>query len=445
VRRTPLEHRRALIARSRGWAPARELGYNRMMSPAALSGLAASAAEERAFRALERALFRRRLRELDPRLALEVVALALLLAAVLFWQVRVPLDGWAHHHGPLAALGWAAALFAAVAAAGGAIAAVGVRHALASPAHAPEWMALPCGAPRLGRHLEWRARAALPFVLLAQLAIWAAVFGLLNPWALIALGAGAYLVTTFATRAGASLAVRSALGSAADDPVTMAVALAPSRRRERVSRHRAPRAFRGALPFAILAHDLTLTARATAPRSRALLAVALAAAAGLTWLAPWPPALIRAVAFGLALLAAAAAAEWLIDTTALHPCAALRVLPVGVGGFWGARAVGALAAAALITASQLPAARLMDPLALRVHLVWTGAAALAILVFGANLAVTLYPRADHARRVLTLSLALAATASFILPLAGWVLLLTALLHSARRLADWTRGESLSCS
>ena len=120
-------------------------------------------------------------------------------------------------------------------------------------------------------------------------------------------------------------------------------------------------------------------------------------------------------------------------------------LPVGVGAFWGARALEALALAALVTAAQLPAARLMEPLALRVHLVWTAAAALAILIFGANVAVTLYPRADHARRVFTLSLALAATASLILPLVGWVLLLTAMLHSARRLPPWTRGELLSCS
>ena len=424
----------------------RALGYNRMMSEAALPALR-MAAEDRAFRALERALVRRRLRELDPRLAIEVAALALLLAAVLFWQVRVPFDGWAHHHGWPAVSGVAASLFAAVAAAGGAIAFIGLRRALASPDHAPEWMALPCQPRRLERHLEWNARAALPFLLLAQFSIWVALFGLVHGWALIVLGALSYPLTTFATRAGARLAMRFALGSVGADPgQALALALAPSRRPQRAARHRDPRILaRAPLTLAILAHDFALTTGAAAPRSRALLAIALAVASGLVWLAPWPPAVLRTVAFGLALLAAATAAEWLIDTTALHPCAALRVLPVGVGAFWGARALGALAAAALITLSQLPAARIMHPLALRVHLVWTGAAALAILVFGANLAVTLYPRADHARRVLTLSLALAATASLILPLAGWVLLLTGLLHSTRRLPAWTRGELLSCS
>ena len=405
------------------------------------------AEEDRAFVALERALFRRRLRELDPRLGLEVAALALLLAAVLFWQVRVPLDGWAHHHRLLAVLGVAAGLFAAVAAAGGAIAFIGLGRSLASPGHAPEWMALPCQPRRLEQHLEWNARAALPFLLLAQFSIWVALFGLVHAWALIALGALAYPLTTFATHAGARLAMRSALGSVrADQAQALALALSPSRRPTRIARHRAPRIILGApLAVTILAHDLALTAHAAAPRSRALLAIALALASGLVWFAPWSPAMLRAIAFALALLASSTAAEWLIDTTALHPCAALRVLPVGAGAYWGARALGALAAALLITLAQLPAARLMHPLALRVHLVWTGAAALAILLFGANLAVTLYPRADHARRVLTLSLVLAATASFILPLAGWVLLLTGFLHSARRLPAWTRGELLSCS
>jgi hypothetical protein len=402
--------------------------------------------QERAFRSLERALHRRRLRELDPRLALEVGGIALLLAAVLFWQVRVPLDGWAHRHGPLAGSGAAAALFAVVAAAAALFAAFGLRRALSTPEHAPEWLALPCSPGRLERHLKWNARAPLPFFLLAQSAIWVALFGLVPPWALIALGAGAILVTVFAMRAGASLAMRAALGSsAADEMLGLAAVLAPSRRRARLRRHAGTRAMARAPLLVIFQHDVALTARAVAPRSRALLAMALAVAAGLVWLAPWPPAICRAVAFALALLASAGAAEWLLGTTALHPFATLRVLPIGVGAFWGARALAALLAAMLVTAAQLPAARLMDPFALRIHLVWTGAAALAVSLFGANVAVTLYPRADHARRVFSLSLAIAATASFILPLAGWVLLLTALLHSARRLPEWTRGEQLSCS
>ena len=190
---------------------------------------------------------------------------------------------------------------------------------------------------------------------------------------------------------------------------------------------------------------MSLTRRARAPRTRASLAVILLIAAALAWSASWPPAISRFIAFALALLAAAVAAEWLIDVTSLHPFSVLRTLPVGVGAFWGARVAAAIAITALVTASQLGALRLMEPFPLRVHLVWTGAAALAISVFGANLAVTLYPRGDHARRVLSLSLALAAVASFILPLSGWVLLLTALLHSARRLPPWTRGELLSCS
>ena len=72
-----------------------------------------------------------------PRLALEIAAIALLLAAVLFWQVRVPLDGWAHHHGPLAAAGMAAALFTLVAALCAWLTCVRLRGALAGARERP--------------------------------------------------------------------------------------------------------------------------------------------------------------------------------------------------------------------------------------------------------------------------------------------------------------------
>jgi hypothetical protein len=403
--------------------------------------------ESSAFRALERALERRRLRELDPRLGLEIGALAVLQAAVLFWQVRVPLDGWARRHGPLATSAVAAALYGTVALGCAVFSAARLRRGLHSTAGAPEWLTLPCGAGALHRHLEWNARTAgLPFFLLAQLAISAALLHLVPAWALIALAAVAYAATEFAARTGAALALRATVGEAHRDPhVALAEALAGAGRRVHVVRQTAARA-RPRTPLgAVLAQDLALTRRSPLARWRAVLALALTAGAALVWLAGWPPAIARAVAFGLALLAAASWAEWLIDLTALHPFALLRAQPIGVGAFWGARVCGAVLASALVTASQLPALRVMDAFALRVHLVWTALAALAVTLFGANVAVTLYPRADHARRVFTLSLAIAATASLILPLAGWVLLLTALLHSARRLAPWTRGELLSCS
>ena len=177
------------------------------------------------FRTLERALTRRRLRELDRWLALEVAALALLLAAVLFWQVRVPLDGWAHRaRAPRDTLAVALALFAHRRRA--------VRRARGRPPaplagwtapDGPPWLALPLSGVPLTRHLEWQRARALPFFLLAQFAIWLALFGLVPLWALIALGAGACLLTERSGRAGAAIAMRTALGGAfADDVATLA-------------------------------------------------------------------------------------------------------------------------------------------------------------------------------------------------------------------------------
>ncbi|MGH7742000.1 MAG: hypothetical protein ACRENS_08255 [Candidatus Eiseniibacteriota bacterium] len=426
----------------------RSFGYNWSMPTAATARPAPdvpSPVSARAIRSLERALTRRRLRELDARLVAEIAMISLLLAAVLFWQVRVPLDGWAQRHSPLATAGVALALFAAVALVCGVVTLIALRRALSGARDGPEWMALPLEGVLVRRHLEWNARAALPFCLLAQFAIWIALVGLLSPWAMLALAAMALALTAIAAESGPALGLRLAVPGTADDPAALASALARSGRVSVSTTHSKSR-WRASTPLAtILAHDWKLTWRATPARARALIALAWMLGAALVWFAPWRPPICRFVALAFALLASAAAAEWLIEVTALHPFAALRTLPVGVGSFWGARLIAAAVIAVLITLAQGFGARLMDPLALRVHLVWTGLASLAVLLFGANLAVTLYPRGDHARRVLTLSLAIAVTASLILPLAGWVLLLTGVLHSARRLALWTRGEQLTCS
>jgi hypothetical protein len=115
-------------------------------------------------------------------------------------------------------------------------------------------------------------------------------------------------------------------------------------------------------------------------------------------------------------------------------------LPLGVAVVWGARVAFAAAGAIALVTVQALCARALAPPALHFHLVWLGAAALAIGVLGANYAITLYPRAEHAQRVLELTLALAIAASLMIPLVGWVLLFTGLLHSARRLPRWTRQE-----
>src|SRR5258705_2496590 len=76
-----------------------------------------------AFRALERALLRRRLGGLDPVLRIEIAAIAALVALFCFWQLRALLDGIAHTAGPLAAANALCLRLPAVLAAAAAVAA----------------------------------------------------------------------------------------------------------------------------------------------------------------------------------------------------------------------------------------------------------------------------------------------------------------------------------
>ena len=89
--------------------------------------MTARSSSNTAFRSLERALVRRRFRALELPLRLELAALSALIAGFLFWQIRVPLDGFARGASPLkvgaVVLGWLALL----ALAGGALA--GARNA----------------------------------------------------------------------------------------------------------------------------------------------------------------------------------------------------------------------------------------------------------------------------------------------------------------------------
>jgi hypothetical protein len=191
---------------------------------------------------------------------------------------------------------------------------------------------------------------------------------------------------------------------------------------------------------ALAGKDLVVTLRHGPTRRAAVLPLALWVASLLAWRLPGEPALRHVVAFSLVLLAAAAIAEWLAVLAGSDPFAALRVLPVGVMTVWGARFAWGVAGATVLVAGQAVAARELAPHARQVLLVWSGGAALAIATLGVNYGVTLFPRADVARRMLGLSLALAVATSVMIPLSGWIVLLTAVLHSARRLPRWSRLE-----
>src|SRR5262245_3147630 len=96
-----------------------------------------------AFRDLERNLLRRRIAAIDPRMRIELAAIAVLLGAFLFWQSRIKFASLVHDHGPLAVVREIAELCLGL----GFLAAVlaGTRHAiqLRTGVAGPQWLALP--------------------------------------------------------------------------------------------------------------------------------------------------------------------------------------------------------------------------------------------------------------------------------------------------------------
>ena len=386
---------------------------------------------------------RRRLAGVDTRLRVELVALCALISAFLFWQARVPLDGLARARGPIAVAMVELLVLAALAALGGFLA--GARHIarLRGRAGGPAWLALPVPSAVLKRHLMWDSRASAWILLVPGLACLVAAIGLVpNGWlALFAALFGWLLleVARFGCWAAQRIVEREAEPRAGLDPLTRVLVL--GRRAVDGTRLPAARWGRRAAWLSLGAKDLTLSRRATPARQRAWMPLALLVLSALVWAFPIAPPLSRALSFAISLLAAATFAEWIIAVAGTDPFSVLRGLPVGVAVVWGSRVALVVAFAATLVVVQALSARPLAPPALRYHLVWLGAASLAIGMLGANYAITLYPRSEHAQRVLALTLGLAMAASLMIPvIAGWVLMLTALLHSARRLPRWAHQE-----
>lgn len=384
----------------------------------------------------------RRIAGVDPRLRVELAALCALISGFLFWQARVPLDGLARARGPVAVATLELFVLAALAALGGFLA--GNRHIarLRGGAGGPAWLALPVPPEALKRHLMWDSRASAWILLVPGIACVVAAIGLV-PLAWLALLAALFVWlllegARFGCWTAQRIVEREAEPRAGLDALTRV--LAAGRRAVTVARLPAARWGRRAAWLALCAKDLTLSRRATPARQRALMPLILLVLSGLVWAFPIATPLSRALAFGIALLAATTFAEWIIAAAGTDPFSVLRGLPLGVAVVWGARVAMVAVFAAALVAAQALSARPLSPPALRFHLVWLGAASLVIGVLGANYAITLYPRAEHAQRVLALSLGLAIAASLMIPVVGWVLLFTALLHSARRLPRWTRQE-----
>jgi hypothetical protein len=165
--------------------------------------------------------------------------------------------------------------------------------------------------------------------------------------------------------------------------------------------------------------------------------------AAMAWRLPVPPQardLPYVGAFVLSLLGSAALGEWLVALSGSDPFATLRSLPLGVATVWSARFAWGGLATLLLWITHAAAARGLAPHALHLFLAWIGVGTLAITALAVNYGVTLFPRADIAQRLLGLSLGLAVAASLMIPLLGWIVLLSAVLHSARRLPQWSRLE-----
>ena len=397
-----------------------------------------------AFRRLERDLVRRRLMQLDPRMRIELALLGLLIAGFLFWQVRVPLDGLVHARGARAGLEVVGVAWLVLALLGLGLAAGYHARRLRNGPRGPAWLALPCEPARLERHLAWESRSRLAWLAVPALGVLAAAVGLLpGLWLVLLLAVFAAMVHA-AGLAGCALAYRAARQAAEPRPALLPIERVLAVAAPRTARRRvAPAAWRRMPPWrALTAKDLRLTLRLGAMRRTALLPLAFGIASLLAWRLPAEPGLRHFTAFALSLLAAATLAEWLVVLSGSDPFDALRVLPLGVGTVWGARAVWGVAFALAMTLGQALAARELAPHALQVFLVWSGLATIVIATLGVNYGVTLFPRADVAQRLLGLSLGLAVAASVMLPLSGWIVLLTAVLHSARRLPRWARLEPL---
>jgi hypothetical protein len=187
---------------------------------------------------------------------------------------------------------------------------------------------------------------------------------------------------------------------------------------------------------AFLRKDLLLVGRPGPARARLLPPLALGALGALVWSFPLAPEAVPTVALGLALLAASGVASWIIALAASDPYPVLRNLPLGVGVVWGARVVWAALAAVTLAAGQAAAAGIAGAHTPPQAFLGLVLPALAIGVLGANYAITLFPRADLADRILAVALAFSLAASLMIYFLGWLVLLVTLVHSARRLRGW---------
>ena len=403
--------------------------------------------ETAAFRRLRSHLSRRRLAQIELRLRLEMLLLGVLLGGFVLWQARAPFDGLSRQGGPavvLAALGITGLAMALIA--GGFVTA---RHAarLRRGPPGPEWMSLPISPRTLARHLAWDSSMMAGWLVFPAGGVWLAAYDLVPlPWflAVAPVLVGALVAATAAgARLGEWIATRAPRSHPDLAPIHRVLSLSsPRPRRPRV----APALWlRQPTTVALMLKDVLVTRRVPSVGRQFLVAVVCWLLSVLAWGLPGSSStrpLDYVAAFLMALLGSAALGEWLVSLSGCDPFAAVRVLPLGLRHVWSARFGLALLGVTVLLTAHAFGAHQLAPSAQRVFVIWVGGATLAIASLAVNYGVTLFPRADVAQRLLGLSLGLSVAASLMIPLLGWLVLLSAVVHSARRLPHWSRLEEV---
>jgi len=387
-----------------------------------------------AFGRLRSTLIRARWRRLDARFRIHVGIVIALLAVFAFWQLRLRYAELALFHGRTMASGVLLGTLVTIAVLGGVATAVGLRSRLRRAPRGPEWFALPATLEQLVAQQAWEAELPWRFLWALALADWIAAIPATHVIAL----AGALVLFPALWVACIAIARRSGSADAtglASIAETWAVRTAPRGRDGRRSgtwKRQSP-------VLALLAKDLQLARHARRTRPALMFAALLTALSVAAWRAPSSG--LQPTAFVLALLALASCGEWLIAIGARDPFAVLRVLPVSVRAVWCARALLGAAATVVIVAAQALAAG-AAPAALQVSIVWLVLAGLAIAALAINLQLTLFPAHGPALRVFGLALALVFVCTFVVPVAGWIVMLAAVAQTARKLPRWWGLEDL---
>ena len=394
----------------------------------------------RSFGALERARVRAQIARVEPVLWIEMLAIAGLAGAFLFWQIHIRLAAVAGRQGVDAATEWLVLLLCALVVTGAGQ--IGARHFVRlRSGEGPPWLALPIPERALSRHLASTSRLQGWWLIAPATSFLVAAAGVVPTLWLPVLALAFVAALDLAGRAACrvALAIAAARARRRHLPAITRV-LASEGARKRVRRYGAVRWERVHAPLAVVWNDLRLARRHPAARRRAATAALAIALSWSAWALPIELAGRYLLATGAALLAAATVAEWLIATIGADPADVVRALPMSIRGAWGVRVLWGVAAGVVLALGQLLASGALGQGA-RAFLVFTILVdSLAITTLGVNYGVSLYPRADQAQRILALTLGLAMAGSLMMPFMGWIVLFTGLIHSSRRVARWSRAE-----